>query len=192
VIEWTLFSPFFQAPSTWGAGIAQWLERRSRDQEVVGSNPCRSVRRIFFSRVSFLCWLLFRYLFHPRVTAVARKRPRSFCQKCGWQVTAEYACTLRMWLCMKWLDMVHGCMVYTEYAEMVACGIMLLHGLEPRTFWLRVRCSIHWAIPAPKTPLLVQCARGVRLTQRKCSWSPPDHFDKPYKKVEPDNECDWR
>ena len=39
--------------------------------------------------------------FHPRVTAVARKRSRSFCQKCGLQVTAKYACTLRMWLCMK-------------------------------------------------------------------------------------------
>ena len=58
-------------------------------------------RRIFFSGVSFLCRLLFRYPFRPRVTAVARKRPRSFCQKCRWQVTAKYACTLRMWLCMK-------------------------------------------------------------------------------------------
>ena len=36
---------------------------------------------------------LIRYLFHPRVTAVARKRPRSFCQKCRWQVTPIYAYT---------------------------------------------------------------------------------------------------
>ena len=43
----------------------------------------------------------FRYPFHPRVTAVARKRPRSFCQKCRWQVTVKHAYTLRMWLCMK-------------------------------------------------------------------------------------------
>ena len=34
-------------------------------------------------------------------TAVARKRPRSFCQKCRWQVTAKHAYTLRMWLCTK-------------------------------------------------------------------------------------------
>ena len=61
-----------------GAGIAQWLERRTRDRKVAGSNPCRSDGRIFFSRVNFLCWLLFRYPFQPRVTAVARKRPRSF------------------------------------------------------------------------------------------------------------------
>ena len=63
-----------------GAGIAQWLERRTRDWKVAGSNPCRSGGRIFFSRVDYLCWLLFRYPFHPRVTAVARKRSRSFCQ----------------------------------------------------------------------------------------------------------------
>ena len=29
--------------------------------------------------------------FHPRVTAVARKRPRSFYQKCRWQVTPKQA-----------------------------------------------------------------------------------------------------
>ena len=85
-----------------GVGIAQWLEQRTCDRMVMGSNPCWSGGRIFFSRVSFLCWLLFWYPFYLRVTAVARKRPRSFCQKCGWQVTAKHAYTLRMWLCMKW------------------------------------------------------------------------------------------
>ena len=75
-----------------GAGIAQWLERRTRDRKVAGSNPCWSGGRIFFSR----CCLLFRYPFHPRVSAVARKRPRSFRQKCRWQVTAKHAYTLRI------------------------------------------------------------------------------------------------
>ena len=92
----------------WIAGIAQWLERRTRDRKVVGLNPCWSSGRIFFSRLNFLCWLLFRYLFHPRVTAVARKRPQSFCQKCRWQVTAKHTHTLHMWLCMKW----HGAWLY--------------------------------------------------------------------------------
>ena len=83
--------------SSQGAGIAQWLERRTRDQEVAGSNPSWSGGRIFFSMVNFLCWLLFRYPFYPRVTTVALKRLRSFCQKCRWQVTAKYnTCTLRM------------------------------------------------------------------------------------------------
>ena len=86
-----------------GVGIAQWLEHRTHDWKVMCLNPCRSGRRIFFSRVDFLCWLLFRYPFQPRVTAVARKRSRSFCQKCRWQVTAKHAYTLHMWLCMKWL-----------------------------------------------------------------------------------------
>ena len=42
-----------------GAGIACQLERRSRDRKVASSNPGRSSRRIFFSRVNFVCWLLF-------------------------------------------------------------------------------------------------------------------------------------
>ena len=92
----------------YGAGIAQWLERQTRDRKVAGSNPCRSGRGNFLLQRNFLCWLLFRYPFHPRVIAVARKRPRSFCQKCRWQVTAKHAYTLRMWLCMKW----HGAWLY--------------------------------------------------------------------------------
>ena len=44
---------------------------------------------------SQLCVLtLIRCPFHPRVTAVTRKRPRSFCQKCRWQVTPKHAYTL--------------------------------------------------------------------------------------------------
>ena len=106
-----------------GAGIAQWLERRTRDWKVAGSNPRWSGRGIFFSRVDFLCWLLFRYPFHPCVTAVAHKRPRSFCQKCRWQVTAKHTYTLRMWLCMKW----HGAWLYGVHrtcaeTAAVSCG----------------------------------------------------------------------
>ena len=82
-----------------GAGIAQWLERRTRDWKVAGSNPRWNGGRIFFSRVDFLCWLLFRYPFHPRVTTVARKKSRSFCQKCRWQVTAKHAYTIRIEPC---------------------------------------------------------------------------------------------
>ena len=86
-----------------GTGIAQWLECQARGQKAAGVNPCRSGGRIF-SRVNFLCWLLFQYLFHPRVTAVARKRPRSFWQKCRLQLNshAPYVCGFA------WSDMVHG------------------------------------------------------------------------------------
>ena len=37
---------------------------------------------------------LIRCPFHPRVTAVARESPRSFCQRCRWQVTRKHAYTL--------------------------------------------------------------------------------------------------
>ena len=37
---------------------------------------------------------LIRGPFHPRVTAVPRKRPRSFCQKCRWKVSPKHAYTL--------------------------------------------------------------------------------------------------
>ena len=37
------------------AGIAQWLERLTRDRKDSGSSPCRSDGIIFFSRVNFLC-----------------------------------------------------------------------------------------------------------------------------------------
>ena len=37
---------------------------------------------------------LIRCLFHPRVTAMVRKRSLSFCQKCSWVVTPKHAYTL--------------------------------------------------------------------------------------------------
>ena len=90
-----------------GAGIAQWLEHRTRDWKVAGSNPCWNGGRIFFSRVDFLCWLLFRYPFHPRVTTVARKKSRSFCQKCRWQVTAKTRIHLTYWTVLRhWSQLV--------------------------------------------------------------------------------------
>ena len=119
-----------------GSGIAHWLERRTRDWKVASSNPCGSGGRGFFSGVNFLCWLVFRYPFHPRVTAVAHKRSRSFCQKCRWQVTAKHANTLPMWLWMKWhCILVHGWMVYTEPVP------------KRQHFTWHQPCNIHRALP---------------------------------------------
>ena len=65
---------------------------------IFGRSRCsisgRSGGAIFFSRVNFLCWLLLRYPFHPRVTAEARKRTLSFCKKCRWKATAKFGYTL--------------------------------------------------------------------------------------------------
>ena len=119
------------------AGIAQWLERWTRDWKVAGSNPCWSGGRILFSRVHFLCWLLFRYPFNPRVTAVAHKRSWSFCQKCRWQVTAKHAYTLHMWLCMKW----HGAWLYGVHrtcaeTAAVSCGTSHASAVSTPLRWI--------------------------------------------------------
>ena len=76
--------------------------------KVSGSSPGKSGGRIVFSGVHFHVLTLIPYSFQPRVTAVARKISRSFCQKCTWQVTTNHACTLGMWICVKLHDMVHG------------------------------------------------------------------------------------
>ena len=93
---------------TRGAGIAQWLERRTRDRKVAASNPYMlpGGRKSFFSRVTFLRCLLFPYPFHPRVTAV--KDPGHSAKSAGDRVTTKHACTLCMRLCMKW----HGAYLY--------------------------------------------------------------------------------
>ena len=53
----------------------------------------------------------------PPCYRIARKRARSFCQKCRCQVTAKHAYTLPMWFWMKWhCKLVHGWMMYTELA----------------------------------------------------------------------------
>ena len=57
-----------------GAGIARWLERRTRDRKAASSNPGRSGGRIFFYRVNLVCLTLIRCPFHPRVTAKSRTK----------------------------------------------------------------------------------------------------------------------
>ena len=73
----------------------------------------------------------------PRATSVARKRSRSFCQKCRWQVTAKHASTLRMWLCMKW----HGAWLYGVHracAETAAvlCGTSHASTVSTPLWWI--------------------------------------------------------
>ena len=69
--KWLWVVVVFVSVLEWGAGMAQWLECQTRDWKVAGSNHCRSSRWIFSSRINFLYWLLFLYLFHPRVTALS-------------------------------------------------------------------------------------------------------------------------
>ena len=88
-----------------GAGIAQWLERRTRDRRVPGSSPRRSGGIIFFSRVNFLCWLLFRYPFHTLVAANVAKYSGGRLQLITHWCTLHYVCVF------EWSDTVNWCMV---------------------------------------------------------------------------------
>ena len=75
------------------AGAACWLERRTRGQKVASSNPGQERRENFLLQSQRCVLTLIRCPSHPRVTAVARKRPWSFCQKFRWQVTPKHAYT---------------------------------------------------------------------------------------------------
>ena len=79
------------------------------------SSPDRSGGKIFSSRVSFLCWLWVS--FPPLCYCSSIEKSWSPCLKCSWQLVAKQA--PYMWLCMKWYDMVHGCMVHTESWECI-------------------------------------------------------------------------
>ena len=65
---------------SWEAGI---------DSSVVRAHPQEQWEAVLQGQLSVL---LLHYPFHSPVTAVARKRSQSFCQKCRWQVTAENVC----------------------------------------------------------------------------------------------------
>ena len=100
-----------------GAGLAQWLGCWTRDPKVTGSSPGRSGGKKISPPGSAFCGDSYFSIYS---TATECKRSRSFCQKCRWQVTGKHSRTLCMWLCMKWHDMVHGCVEYTECGEMAA------------------------------------------------------------------------
>ena len=53
------------------------------------------------------------YLLLPHVTTAAHKRSWPFCQKCRWQVTAKYTCSLPIWFWIT-LQTCAWCMVYTK------------------------------------------------------------------------------
>ena len=67
-----------------------WWERHTRDQKVSTSNPGR---RISFSRIYFVCWLLFGVCSTPVLPQWHVKDP-GHCQKCRWQVRPKHAYTL--------------------------------------------------------------------------------------------------
>ena len=104
------------APDSWSKGC-EFKSRQERQEN--------------FVLQSQLCVLtLIRYPFHHRVTAVARKRPWSFCQKCRWQVTPKHAYTLTHW---SWNGLTmpvsrHSVGTYQEMSSHATRQEMLGHG----------------------------------------------------------------
>ena len=72
---------------------------------------------VFFENISYcrnlkFCLCVCVYIYDTDI-----KKPKIFCQKCRFQVTAKHTCTLPTWLWMKWhCKLVHGWMVYTEFS----------------------------------------------------------------------------
>ena len=65
------------------AGTACWLGHRTRDRKVASWNPGRSSGRIFFSRVIFVCWLLFGVRSTPILPQWYVKDPGHSAQSAG-------------------------------------------------------------------------------------------------------------
>ena len=106
VIEVSLTLPLKQCQCycnchlSWDSSLIRALDSWSKSCEF----KSRQEQWENFLLQSQLCVLaLIRCPFHPHVTAVARERPRSFCQKCRWQVTHEHAYTLDPWK-SEWAD----------------------------------------------------------------------------------------
>ena len=61
-----VYFPFYLSFFFFLMRILAWSYRdRDHDRKVASSNPWRSGGRIFFSRVNFVCWLLFGVCFTP-------------------------------------------------------------------------------------------------------------------------------
>ena len=77
--------------------IVCWLERRTRDQKVASSNPGRKGGRIFFSRVNFLCRLLFSLHSIPVLPPWHVKDPGHSAKSAGGRSHLNMRTTLTQW-----------------------------------------------------------------------------------------------
>ena len=75
------------------ARTACWLNAGLVIERLQVRIPARAAGEISSPKLT-LCADSYSMSVSPRVTAVARKRPRSFCQKCRSQVTPKHAHTL--------------------------------------------------------------------------------------------------
>ena len=98
-----------------GVGIAQWLERRTHDWKVAGSNPCWSGGIIFLLQGWLSVLTLILVSVPPPVLPQQHiKDPGHSAKSAGGRLQLNmhtpYICGFA------WSDMEHGCMVYTGLA----------------------------------------------------------------------------
>ena len=134
-------------------------------KELASMNHGRSSGRIFFSRVFFLffsadSYSLIQCWFYPCVTAVAHKRPRSFCQQCRWQDKPGHAFFLYPWpseVKMGWLcypDIAlepiretslfathQGMFCHSRFISLSHCGLVLA---QRCTFFEHLTGQVFW------------------------------------------------
>ena len=98
------------------AGIACCLERWSRDQKVVSSNPSRNGRRFFFSRVNFVCWLSFGVSSTPLLLQLHVKDPSHSAKSAGGRLhlNIHTPLTQRSWSGLTMLLSRHSVGIYQE------------------------------------------------------------------------------
>ena len=101
------------------AGIACWLERWSHDQKVVSSNPSRSGRRFFFSRVNFVCWLSFGVSSTPLLLQWHVKDPSHSAKSAGGRLhlNMHTPLTQRSWSGLTMLLSRHSAGIYQEMSS---------------------------------------------------------------------------
>ena len=79
------------------AGTACWLERWTCDRKITCSNPCRSGGRMFFSRVNFVCWLLFSVHSTPTLPQWHVKDPSHSAKSAGGRLHLNTHTPLTQW-----------------------------------------------------------------------------------------------
>ena len=68
------------------AGIACWLEHQTPNWKIESLNPGRSGGRILFSRVNFVCWLLFSVRSYPMLLQWHIKDPGHSAKSAGCRI----------------------------------------------------------------------------------------------------------
>ena len=85
----------------------------------------------------------------PCYRSRTRRRPRSFCQKCRWQVTAKtrmHPTYVVLLMIMKNSDIVQGCIVYTARAETAAVSRGTSHVTTKHSCKYTTSVDIHNAL----------------------------------------------